>query len=427
MWWDPYNLYRSEQFRGFWRKHLEAHGRRLLFIVGAGFDPRVIGPAKEIIACAPGVTRRCLAIDMSEGYGTDEAASDLGAQNRAGLQALFPGDALEIRHLITTDADGIRDVSRSAAVLLADFQTWIGDYTDIIVDISALPRLVYLTVLNTLLSHLVKPDAVAPLGSSINLHVVYAESATIDNSITKFEIETDLAPIQSLALRLDEEASLGWPIVWFPVLAEDVLEQLTRIGERTDPDEICPVLPVQSADARRGDDIINTLGEFLFDRYDVDVRDILRATEWNPFQLYRSLMQTMARYEESLKLFGGARFVLSPLSSKGLSIGCLLAVFEKRATGNRAGVRVGMAHVESRRYGAAQVPKDVEYQLISAWIAGECYDVPPSAVAPKAAVEAQAEPSGAAPEQKTVDLGVARSKPADQLTARRARSRKGVG
>lgn len=392
----------------FWRKHLKTHGRRLLFIVGAGFDPRVIGPAKKIIACAPEVARRCLAIDMSEGYGTDETASDLGAQNLAGLQALFPGCALEIRSLITTDADGIRDVSRSAAVLLADFETWVGDYTDIIVDISALPRLVYLTVLNTLLTHLVKPDAEAPLGSPTNLHVVYAESATIDCAITKFEIDTDLASIQSLTIRLDEEASLSWPIVWFPVLAEDVLEQLTRIGERTNPDEICPVLPVQSADARRGDDIINKLGEFLFDRYNVDIRDILRATEWNPFQLYRSLMKTMARYEKSLKLCGGARFVLSPLSSKGLSIGCLLAAFEKRATGNRAGVRVGLAHVESRRYEAVKLPTAAKYQLISAWIAGECYDVP----APAAA------------ETEKVDADVRHSKPADCPTRRRKRSPK---
>lgn len=381
MWWDPYILYRSEQFRDFWRKHLETDGRQLLFIVGAGFDPRVIGPAKEIIACAPDVARRCLAIDMSEGYGTDDAASGLSARNRAGLQELFPGDRLEIRSLITTDADGIRDVSRSAAVLFADLETWIGDYTDIIVDISALPRLVYLTVLNTLLTYLVKPDAEAPLGSAINLHVVYGESATIDSAITKFEIDTDLAPIQSLAIRLDEEASLSWPIVWFPVLAEDVLEQLTRIGERTNPDEICPVLPAQSADARRSDNIINTLGEFLFDRYDVDIRDMLRATEWNPFQLYRILLQTMARYEESLKLFGGARFVLSPLSSKGLSIGCLLAAFEKRATCDRTAVRVGMAHVESRRYEAARLLPDAKYELISAWIAGECYGVPAPATA----------------------------------------------
>ncbi len=381
MWWDPYNLYRSDQFLAFWRGHLEMPGRRLLFIVGAGFDPRVIGPAREIISCAPDVARKCFAIDMSEGYGTDEAASNLGARNRAGLHEIFPGDSLEIRHLITTDTDGIRDVSRSAAVLFADLATWIGDYTDVIVDISALPRLVYLTLLNTLLTHLVQAEADAPLGSAVNLHVVYAESAVIDKAITKFEIDTDLAPIQSLAIRLDEEASFSWPVVWFPMLAEDVLEQLTRIGERTNPDEICPVLPVQSADARRGDNIIQTLGEFLFDRYNVDNRDILRATEWNPFQLYRSLMQTMARYEESLRFFGGVRFVLSPLSSKGLSIGCLLAAFEKRATGDRASVRVGMAHVESRRYEAANLPADAQYELISAWIAGECYDVAPLAVA----------------------------------------------
>ena len=77
-------------------------------------------------------------------------------------------------------------------------------------------------------------------------------------------------------------------------------------------------------------------------------------------------MQTMARYEDSLKLFGGARFVLSPLSSKGLSIGCLLAAFEKRATGNRASVRVGLAHVESRRYEAAALGTEAKFQLISA-------------------------------------------------------------
>jgi hypothetical protein len=110
----------------------------------------------------------------------------------------------------------------------------------------------------------------------------------------------------------------------------------------------------------------------------------------------------MARYEESLKLFGGARFVLSPLSSKGLSIGCLLAAFEKRATGNRSVVRVGIAHVESRRYEAAQLSTDAKYQLISAWIAGECYCVPAQAAA----------------DLKTMDSGIARSEPADHSTAR---------
>lgn len=101
-------------------------------------------------------------------------------------------------------------------------------------------------------------------------------------------------------------------------------------------------------------------------------------------------------------------------SSKGLSIGCLLAAFEKRATGDRAGVRVGMAHVESRRYEAAQLLTNQKYQLISVWIAGECYSVPTSTTAGVVEVEAQAEsPRGTAVEVEKVEDGVAPSKSAD--------------
>jgi hypothetical protein len=373
MWWDPYNLFRGPEFAGFWAKHLEGGNRRLLFVLGAGFDPRVLGPVRAIIEADPTVERRCMAIDMSNGYGTDETARSLGERNWAGLLELFGEDQPELRRLVPTDTDGIRDVSRNTAVLFNDMSDWVGRYTDIVVDISALPRLVYLTVLNMLLQRLVTPDAISPLGSSINPHVAYAEAPAIDTAIAKYEIDTELAPIQNLGIRLDEEASLSWPVVWFPVLAEDVLEQLTRIGERINPNEVCPVLPAQSLNARRGDNIVRALGELLFDRYDVDNRDVIRATEWNPFQLYRNLNAAMTRYEESLGLFGGARFVLSPLSSKGLSIGCLLAVFEKRATGHPSKVRIGLAHVESRRYDARRVPMSPSYEVISAWLVGDCY------------------------------------------------------
>lgn len=373
MWWDPYNLFRGENFSTFWAAHLACGGRRLLFMVGAGFDPRMLDPLQAIIKADPLANRRCVAIDMADSYGTDTVASAMSQANRQGLERLFPGDQLQFRRLAPTDADGIRDVSRRTAALFTDMSDLLNNYSDVIVDISALPRLVYMTLLTMLLKRVVVPNSDTPLGARTNVHVVYAEAASIDSAITKYEIDTDLAPIQNLNIRLDEEASLNWPTVWFPVLAEDVHEQLTRIGDKTNPNEICPVLPVQSANPRRADDIIQSLGDLLFDRFDIDNRDILRATEWNPFQLYRSLMRTMARYEESLRLFGGARFVLSPLSSKGLSIGCLLAAFEKRCTGDQLRVRVGMAHVEAKHYSARGLPEAPNLELISTWIVGECY------------------------------------------------------
>jgi hypothetical protein len=372
MWWDTYNLFRGFAFQEFWRDYLKSD-RNLLFIVGQGFDPRVLGPLSEIILVRPDSVRRCIALDLSESYETDNAALALRTRNTEGLADLFPNGALESRRLAPSDADGIRNVSRNAAVLLSDIANEITRFTDVILDISALPRLVYLTILNQLLSALVANDRSFPLGSSTNLHVVYAESAPLDMSIVKKEVDVDLAPIQNLTIRLDEEASERWPLVWFPVLAEDASEQLIRIWERINPDDVCPVIPIQSANPRRGDNIIRDLGELVFDRFQVDPRDIIHATEWNPFQLYRSLLSAMARYEETLRFLGGSRFVVSPLSSKSLSIGCLLGCFEKRLRGSRASVRVGMAHVESRRYEAAALNADVPAQPISLWLTGDCY------------------------------------------------------
>jgi hypothetical protein len=136
---------------------------------------------------------------------------------------------------------------------------------------------------------------------------------------------------------------------------------------------VCPVLPIQSANPRRADDIVRDLGDLIFDRFSVDPRDIIHATEWNPFHVYRSLLATMERYEETLQFFGGARFVISPLSSKSLSIGCLLAAFEKRLRGKRSTVRVGMAHVETRRYEAERLNATAPAQPISLWLSGDCY------------------------------------------------------
>src|SRR3546814_13054079 len=76
-------------------------------------------------------------------------------------------------------------------------------------------------------------------------------------------------------IRLEEEASHDWPKIWFPILAEDVSEQLERIHSRIAPDDVCPVLPLQSVDPRRGDNIIREMGELVFARMAVTPRDII--------------------------------------------------------------------------------------------------------------------------------------------------------
>jgi hypothetical protein len=378
VWWDSYNLFRGPEFDEFWSTHLDPE-RNLLFIVGRGFDPRVLGPLRKIIAAAPTVPHRCIAVEMAASYDNDARAIELRSTNDTGLAELFPGHLLEVRDLVPADPDGIRSVARATAEMFADIVASTDVFADIILDISSLPRLVYLTLLNQLLGVLVTMDSSAPLASRTNLHVVYAEAPAIDAAIVKAEADIDLAPLLTLGIRLDEEASQQWPKIWMPVLAEDVAGQLERINSHIMPDDVCPVLPIQSSEARRGDNIVRDLGELIFDRLAVDPRDIIYATEWNPFQLYRSLLATMARYEESLHLFGGARFIISPLSSKSLSIGCLLGTFEKRMRGDKSRVRVGMAHIETRRYEAAKLEPNAPFldpaSIVptSLWLTGDCY------------------------------------------------------
>ncbi len=372
-WWHHYNRFSGDQFDGFWQGHLAAE-RSVVFIVGVGFDPRVLGPLRTIVGHARPGTTKCIAIDFQGNFSGDARAAALRDRNRAGLEQLFPGDALEVRRLEPNDSDGIRSVSRNTAAMLGDL-SGLDEYTDVVLDVSSLPRIIYLTIVNSMLSQLVVPDAPRPLASKVNLHVVYAESAGIDSRIAKKELELDLASIHGLSIRMDEEVAVTWPKIWFPILGENNRESLERISQLVNPDDVCPVLPMQARNARRADNIVGEVGELLFDGFRVDPRDLLYATEDNPFQLYRSLLGAMNRYTESLQELGGVRFILSPLSSKGLSIGALLACFEKRRRGDvaRDRIRTGFAYIETRRYEAAALSDNDQGVPVSLWLTGSCY------------------------------------------------------
>jgi len=375
-WWHHYNRFSGEQFDEFWRNHLSVE-RSVFFIVGVGFDPRVLGPLRTIVGHSRPGTTRCIAIDFQGSFSGDARAAALRDRNRAGLEQLFPGGTLEVRQLEPNDSDGIRSVSRNTAVMLGDL-TDLNEFTDVVLDVSSLPRIIYLTIVNSMLSQLVALDTPRPLASNVNLHVVYAESAGIDSRIAKKELELDLASIHGLSIRMDEEVAVTWPKIWFPILGENNRESLERISQLVNPDDVCPVLPMQARNARRADNIVGEVGELLFDGLRVDPRDLLYATEDNPFQLYRSLLGAMNRYTESLQELGGVRFILSPLSSKGLSIGALLACFEKRNRSDvaRDRIRTGFAYIETRRYEAAALSDGDEGVAVSLWLTGSCYANP---------------------------------------------------
>ena len=256
-----------------------------------------------------------------------------------------------------------RRISSQSARELFDSESAFGAYTDVIVDISSMPRSVYFPLIARMLylldNQLEAPEAV------VNLHVLVAEDPVLDASIQEEGIDEEADFMASFSGGFDEEA-IQTPKVWLPMLGENRLTQFDRIYDRVKPDEICPVLPSPSRDPRRADDIVIDFRERLFDQHRLDGREFIYAAEWNPFEVYRQLRRTLKRYDEVFGLLGGCRVAISPLSSKLMSLGALLVAYELKEQGHG----VGICHIESQGYAIAGEP--AEANLFGLWLAGEC-------------------------------------------------------
>lgn len=119
----------------------------------------------------------------------------------------------------------------------------------------------------------------------------------------------------------------------------------------------------------------------LFDDFKVEPANILLASEYNPFEAYRQIFTAMERYKKALKPMGGCKLFVSPLSSKLLSIGVLLACYDhKFGKGSSEGFDVGIPYVETAVYGdPEQNAEAADFELHSLWIRGEWEEPIPAA------------------------------------------------
>jgi len=199
--------------------------------------------------------------------------------------------------------------------------------------------------------------------------VTLAESPTFDASVREQLTErAEFLPgfLGTLELEQDEDM----PRVWAPVLGEQQLEALKLIEQKArvldNAPEICPVLPFPARDPRRGDRLLLEY-RGLFDSWRVDSRNIIYASEHNPFDVYRQLCALYDRYSRALQPLRGAKMIISAHSSKLLSLGALFAACDRP--------EIAVAYVEAQGYqvaGPLTPPTDaVPFEI---WIAGEPYN-----------------------------------------------------
>lgn len=365
--WDPYLLHQNAEFLVFWKNHLGARERRVAILAGLGFDARACIASERILQAGGAGPRDLWLVCYENGQADANDLMPLVKKNDVAFARLFKDRGTVKRLPLNMRGDTGRFASGPSTQKLMRSKEELSNYDDVVIDVSAMPRMIAMTTISFFID---KFDTRRKAGQPVpNLHVAVAESVEMDVDVAEESIQEEVVNVPGFTGRISAE-SIDNPKVWLPVLGEGQRLRLQRIFEKLGPSEICPVIPFPSREPRRGDRLIEEYRQLLFDEYRVDPRNIVYASEFNPFEAYRQIFGTLDRYRVALGELGSCRAVISPLSSKLLSVGALLAAYDlsKQRSGQ---FHVGMHYVEAGSYRPPAVIKNVECDLSGLWIVGE--------------------------------------------------------
>lgn len=360
--WDPYFI--APDFDAFWRQRTKEASSRTLLILTLGFDPRCIQVAVMLDNMGIGERLELLALQLSANPAFDQQGGpleDLLESNIASLRELETRHSAKIIQIETHDNDGHSITGRRALDAISKSKNDFSRYTDVIVDISGMPK----AALFPIVSYLIY---LADEGTIANLHISLVEDPLLEGSI----IGQEFGQADFLHTFRPKANST---FVWLPSLGLHQETRLAKIYDLLQPScvEICPILPFPSRSMRLVDDLALDHSELLFETFGVSLDNLILCDERTPFDAYRKVLELDEYYKTRIALLTGNELittVVSPLASKMQSLGVLLAAKEKG---------LPVCHVEPGTY---RLELDDDGRLPTAgnspteiWITGEPYSV----------------------------------------------------
>lgn len=353
--WESNFLAAEEHFTRVWSDIGRDISRKTLLILGIGFDPRCLAGLRHLIATGASPDY-CLAVEYGSGrHNRDSALIERASINSRHLMDLL--DPQNVRRVsIRTLSDDGRYVGGRRIVDAFNSPGLYSRFTDVIFDISSLPPGLYFPLLSTLLE---LSESAIP-----NLHVIVSDCPTLNSRIVGEG--GDRAEMIVGFEGGTERAATSNPLpVWVPMLGEGAHSQLRTIGNHRDWTLIHPILPFPSRNPRRGDELVTSYHDLIFDEWQVEPGDFIYADEQNPFDVYRTLSNMALSVRTSLGPIGTPQMMISSHSSKLLSLGGLLAAFE---------MRLGVIHVQPTGYLVdPATPQELQGDIYEVWLTGEPY------------------------------------------------------
>jgi len=326
--------------------------RKVLFIAGAGFDPRSTAVGR-LLANSKAILESLLIQEirpnphnelLSRANTNAEVLSRLIANHK-----ILPIDIFDSDNAVI----GGRNVVK--AISLQPYES----ITDIVVDISALSVGISFPILRYLIQRF------SGNGSKINVHVFVSHNPIIDEAIRPIAGDTPGFVHGFRGLwALDSKASAAK--LWLPQLARGRTTTLQRLFDFISPHDTCPILPFPALNPRLGDELAEHFLTEMENTWEVDTRNIIYASEDDPLDLYRTILRMEDPRREVFSETGGSLLVLSPMGSKVMALGALLAALERN---------LPVAHLEPIGYelDTSIATANLEPKMVHVWLEGDIY------------------------------------------------------
>ena len=313
--WDFCLSHRGADADRFVESFFEDLQRRVLLLVGAGFDPRSTAVCHRLSRIGDRIEGVFL---REERPGSTTALTARAEANLTKMRGFVPKNRVE--HLNIFASDGAVIGGREVIRVLGQLD--LSKYTDVVVDISSLsigiayPAIKYLY---GLCAGMVRPP---------NLHLLVVDSPGTDSGIQA--VASDRA---SCVLGFQDGFGLDENInavrLWLPLLQFNKSVALQLIYSRVRPSDTCPVLPFPSSDPSTADRLIEHYLDEFESAWQVDPRNIVYAHERHPLDVYRTILQIADARQRVFENIGGSMLVLSPLGNKAMAAGMLMSAIER--------------------------------------------------------------------------------------------------
>ncbi|HEY8127464.1 MAG TPA: hypothetical protein VIF39_01935 [Hyphomicrobium sp.] len=345
----------DEEVKAFIADYFSRGDRRCLLVAGAGFDPRA-----QIVAdhLASALGPRLSAVYVREERG--DPAANLVARanaNEARLRSLVPNARAITVSIFADDGAPV-----GGATLAAEFRKmrWPPDITDVVLDTSALSMGIAFPAARLLLQR-------CEGSPNINMHVIVASNPDLDVAIVGEPADRAI-PVRGFS---GDGRGLGdarIARIWLPQLAPRAAPVLEKIRSAIDHVyKTCPMLPFPAENPRRADELITEFSQQLQNDWDVSSRDLIYVSEWNPLDSYRTISMLKERYDRTVEGIYEPQLVLSPVGSKVMAIGSLMAAIDHELT---------VQYVETLRYeilGQALGLTETREKMVHVWLHGPVY------------------------------------------------------